>query len=48
MPAGARDPAMLKAERIEVELQLLPLLLRREVLIDRLALDRAVTCSCVF
>jgi uncharacterized protein involved in outer membrane biogenesis len=36
-PWGSR-PTMLQAERVEVELQLLPLLLKRDVLIDRLAL----------
>ena len=36
-PWGSR-PAMLKAERVELELQLLPLLLQRDVFIARLAL----------
>ena len=36
-PWGSR-PAMLKAERVEIELRILPLLLRRDLVIDRLAL----------
>jgi AsmA family protein len=36
-PWGSR-PTMLQAERVEVQVQLLPLLLRREVVIERLAL----------